>query len=226
MSINVLIIGFDGKQFFPYKEFLLAQQAVLIESKSIVEGIYHLARRTFDLVILDVDDITDNSLAMLTRLKKATAKPVICFSNHMSETDRINTLNAGAAESLLNSEPLPEVKKLLGRFCQKKHYMPLLGGHQLLKVNDLSLCLNRREVKSQNTNLVTTGLEFELLFLLMSNVGQIVERRSIIECLFNNSSKSADKSLNMHISNIRKKLALLSSKSEIKTVRGSGYVLL
>ncbi len=226
MNHKILIISIESKQLFPYREFLLSQQATLVECTSVIEGMYSIARKPFDLVIINADRVTHDSLDMLANIKQSTTKPVMHFSDRMNAVERMNTLIAGADESLLKSETLQTVKNRLELCLRKPCHSKILSSRRTLQVNDMSLCLNRREIKSQGSILSTTGLEFELLFLLMSNAGNVVSRDSIRDSVFAHSMNPCDTSLNMHISNVRKKLAFVSSLSKIKAVRGVGYVFL
>jgi len=74
--------------------------------------------------------------------------------------------------------------------------------------------------------ITTTGLEFNLLALLMSNAGSLVSREFIAENLFQRKLSACDKSINSHIANLRKKFLCISSRPVIKTVKGQGYIFL
>jgi len=71
---------------------------------------------------------------------------------------------------------------------------------------------------------ITTGLEFNLLALLINNAGALVSRECIAESLFQRKLFACDKSINSHIANLRKKFLVISSRPVIKTVRGQGYI--
>ena len=224
MNINILVIQLDDENKLADRDIFKSFNVRTIVCRSVIEGLYRIVRQSFDLIVLDADTITIDSMTLVTKIKSTTTKPILFFSNHLSDTERAHLLIAGADEAFINSDTTQEVKHRLGLHLCKKKQKAQIPKHQTMYVNDLSLCLNRREVKKQDQLLTLTGLEFELLYLLVSNVGTIVKRSFIIDCLF--SHKSSDKNLNMHISNIRKKLALFNVNSEIKTVRGIGYVLL
>jgi len=73
---------------------------------------------------------------------------------------------------------------------------------------------------------ITTGLEFNLLAILINNAGTLVSREIIAEVLFQRKLSACDKSINSHIANLRKKFLVISSRAVIKTVKGQGYILL
>jgi len=72
--------------------------------------------------------------------------------------------------------------------------------------------------------ITTTGLEFNLLALLMSNAGSLVSRELIAEKLFQRKLSACDKSINSHIANLRRKFIVVSTHPVIKTVKGQGYI--
>ncbi|PKG84969.1 hypothetical protein CXF85_04990 [Colwellia sp. 75C3] len=74
--------------------------------------------------------------------------------------------------------------------------------------------------------IATTGLEFNLLALLMADAGSLVSRDVIAQRIFQRKLGSCDKSINSHLANLRKKLLAASSRPVIKTVKGRGYIFL
>jgi two-component system response regulator CpxR len=89
---------------------------------------------------------------------------------------------------------------------------------------EISFC--SREVYCCNQAVVLTGLEFNLLWLLMNAFPKIVSRESIAKHIFNRSLEASNRSISMHISTIRKKLLINTKHSRIKSFRGEGYVFL
>ncbi|PKI16404.1 winged helix-turn-helix domain-containing protein [Colwellia sp. 12G3] len=72
----------------------------------------------------------------------------------------------------------------------------------------------------------TTGLEFNLLALLMVDAGSLVSREVIAQHIFQRKLGCCDKSINSHMTNLRKKLWVISSCPVIKTVKAQGYIFL
>jgi len=72
----------------------------------------------------------------------------------------------------------------------------------------------------------TTGLEFNLLAALITDAGSVISREIIAQQVFQDKLSSCDKSINSHMTNLRKKLLVISSRSVIKTVKGQGYIFL
>jgi two-component system response regulator CpxR len=74
--------------------------------------------------------------------------------------------------------------------------------------------------------ITTTGLEFNLLAMLITDAGSLISRETIAQEIFQRKLSCCDKSINSHMSNLRKKLFVISSHSVIKTVKGKGYIFL
>jgi len=95
-----------------------------------------------------------------------------------------------------------------------------------LIVAQVELNFFNRTVFFQRELIITTGLEFNLLALLMANAGALVTRGCIAEEIFQRELIACDKSINSHIANLRKKLSVISASPVIKTVKGQGYIFL
>jgi two-component system response regulator CpxR len=93
-----------------------------------------------------------------------------------------------------------------------------------IMIDGVEILTGSREVYCDNKLVVLTGLEFNLLWLLMTNSPQLVSRESIAKHIFKRSLDESNRSINMHISTIRKKLLINSEHARIKSFRGEGYV--
>jgi DNA-binding response OmpR family regulator len=83
-----------------------------------------------------------------------------------------------------------------------------------------------RSVIYLGESIQTTGLEFNLLAILMADAGSLVSREVIAQRIFQRKLGNCDKSINSHMTNLRKKLLAISARPVIKTVKGQGYIFL
>lgn len=120
---------------------------------------------------------------------------------------------------------------------EKKIFLPKLNSienkvtsqPQLLDkliIAQVELNFLNRAVLCLGKPVVTTGLEFNLLALLIGEAGSLVSREVIAQHIFQRKLVNCDKSINSHISNLRKKLQVISAQMIIKTVKGKGYIFL
>lgn len=94
-----------------------------------------------------------------------------------------------------------------------------------ISVDDLELSASARSVKRSGEELPVTSVEFDLLSALLREAGKVVKKEDLSENVLERRLSPYDRSLDMHISNLRKKLGLRSDGSErIKTVRSVGYI--
>jgi two-component system response regulator CpxR len=91
-------------------------------------------------------------------------------------------------------------------------------------IDDIEILSDSREVYCGNTLIALTGLEFNLLWLLMTRSPELVSRESIAQLIFNRSIDESNSSINMHISAVRKKLLINTEHKRIKSLRGKGYI--
>lgn len=92
--------------------------------------------------------------------------------------------------------------------------------------NQLRLNTATRSAYLYQKEITLTGLEFNLLKIIIMNAGHIVTRAEIAEAIFHKKTQQCNSSINSHMLNIRKKISRLSREEYIKTVRGKGYILL
>jgi len=91
-------------------------------------------------------------------------------------------------------------------------------------IDDIEIISGSREVYCGNNLVALTGLEFNLLWLLMTRSPELVSRESIAHLIFNRSIEDSNSSINMHISTLRKKLLINKECSRIRSLRGKGYI--
>ncbi len=97
---------------------------------------------------------------------------------------------------------------------------------QKIVIDNIEISSNTREVYCANSVVEMTGLEFNLLWLLMANAPLMVSRECIAEHIFNRSLTGANRSINTHVSTVRKKLLVSDGYSRIKAIRGEGYLFI
>jgi len=178
--------------------------------------------KSYDLVILDVMLPVLNGFQVLDQLRRRSSIPVIMLTARVSERDRIAGLNGGADDYLPKpfgpDELLARIHAMLRR-VGRGH-----GRSITLRCVDITLNLESREVQRSGDPVYLTSIEFEILQCLMKAAGRIVSRDEITTVLYQREATPYERSLDVHISHLRKKLES-SSRPVIHTVRGVGYLL-
>jgi two-component system response regulator CpxR len=232
MSKAILIVDDDVELCFLMKDFF-AQQG--FHTECVHDGHSGLLRAIegkFDLVILDAMLPVLDGFELLRTLRKQSAIPVIMLTARTAQNDRIKGLDAGADDYL----PKPFGPEELA--ARVRAVLRRLGKAETLKADriesgNLKLDARAREVRYFGIPVVLTSVEFDILELLMRAAGRIVSRDELAVVLYQRRSTPYERSMDVHISHLRKKLELAqrqqrparsTERPQIRTVRGIGYL--
>lgn len=173
----------------------------------------------FDLVLLDVMLPGFDGFSLLQQLRAASNIPVIMLTARTSPADRIHGLEQGADDYL----PKPFAPdELLARIRAVLRRARNGGAVSVFEANGVKVCPSTREAWCDNTRMELTGAEFDILDILLRNAGRIVSRDEIATALYQREASPYERSLDVHISNLRKKLGV--RRAAIRTLRGNGYL--
>ena len=190
------------------------------------EGL-RLARRgqPFDLILLDVMLPHLNGFEVLQQLRQTHLTPVILLTAKDEDFDRIYGLELGADDYLSKPfntrELLARIKALFRRVSYET--TPTLQPE--MRVGPLTINSQYQQVTLVDKPVECTGTEFSILQTLMVNRGKVTSKEDISQAVFGRALAPYDRSIDMHVSNVRKKLAQNSDIEFIRTVRGGGYML-
>jgi len=176
----------------------------------------------FDLIILDVMLPVLDGFEVLRQLRKRSNTPVIMLTARTAQNDRVAGLNAGADDYL----PKPfGPEELLARIRAVLRRSGKPDGVTQQEVESAGVRLNpaTREAWFFGEALEVTALEFDILEVLVRAAGRIVSRDELSAALYQRRSTPYERSLDVHISHLRKKLER-DQRSLIRTVRGVGYL--
>ncbi|WP_321530394.1 response regulator transcription factor [uncultured Desulfuromonas sp.] len=176
----------------------------------------------YDLVILDVMLPGMNGFDVLRQVRQSSEVPVVMLTARGEDIDRIVGLELGADDYLpkpFNPRELVARIRAIQRRTDNRNQMDAP-----LRVGDLSLDPGGRQVRCHDTEIVLTSVEFSLLHMLLSHAGQVVSREDMVSQVLGRHLSPYDRSIDVHISSVRKKLGQTpSGRERIKTIRGVGY---
>jgi two-component system response regulator CpxR len=174
----------------------------------------------FDLVILDVMLPVLDGFEVLRQLRRRSATPVIMLTARTARSDRIAGLDCGADDYL----PKPfEPEELLARIRAVLRRAGKAGAPaQQAEAGGVRLNSQTREASYLGEALDITSLEFDILELLVRAAGRAVSRDELTAALYQRKSTPYERSLDVHISHLRKKLER-NGRTLIRTIRGVGY---
>ena len=174
----------------------------------------------FDLIILDVMLPLLDGFEVLRQLRQDSELPVIMLTARTASADRISGLDLGADDYV----PKPfEPQELAARI---RAILRRAGKHatsrgEVLEVPPVKIDTGQRKAWASSGEVELTTVEFDILELLLRSAGRVVSRAELIEMLYGRQPTMFDRSIDVHICHLRKKLE--SPQILIRTIRGTGY---
>jgi DNA-binding response OmpR family regulator len=224
---RVLLVDDDRELCQMLGEYLDAEH---FEVKSVHDGTDALAElqvNEFEILILDVMLPSVGGFDVLRKLGASYKTPILMLTARGDDVDRIVGLELGADDYLSKPfnprELVARIRAILRRAGSRPaRDMP----PDELTVGPIVLNTGMHQVRIADRTIALTGAEFRVLELLMRSVGQVISREAMTEQALGRKLVPYDRSIDTHISNLRRKLELEAGKNpEIKNVRGSGYTL-
>lgn len=155
-------------------------------------------------------------------LERIDSIPIIVISAKVNVSDKVNLLLNGASDYL--TKPF-DIQELLARIkVQFRRQTEKITGKTLI-FQEIELDAETHELKISGRPVRVTRTEFAILKLLMQNPGQVVTRSVMLERISLDTPDCTENSLNVHISNLRKKLRKVSGRDHIEAVWGIGFKL-
>lgn len=225
---RILIIDDDIELCELLVEYLSSEKLEPVCIHNGAEGLEKLKTESFDLLILDVMLPEMNGLEVLKHTKSFSKIPVIMLSAKGDEVDRILGLELGADDYLPKPfSPRELVARIKALFRRLNRDTDDARGYETcrIEIDGILLESSTRSVSKNGCELPLTEVEFSILEQLMKSGGSIVERQDLAIKVLGRRLSYDDRSLDVHMSNLRRKLGHGSGdKERIKTIRGVGYL--
>jgi DNA-binding response OmpR family regulator len=186
-----------------------------------VRGLACALSQEFSLVVLDLMLPGMNGLEVLRRLRKVSPIPVLILTAKGEDADRVLGLEMGADDYVPKPfsprELIARIRAILRRTGQARATGPVVAG-------DLRLDPTVREAWLRDVRLHLTSAEFTLLEVFLRGAGRILSREHLTEAVLGRKLGAFDRVIDVHVSNLRKKLGGGQDTQRIKAIRGSGYL--
>ena len=181
------------------------------------DGLFKAQQNAYDAILLDVMLPKLDGWGVLAALRPACRTPVLMLTARDAVPDRIKGLNAGADDYLTKPFDIDELLARLRALIRRSAGQT----HPTLTIGDLVLDTAARRACVAGAEIVLTAREYSLLEYLALHRGEVVSRTTLYEHLFDEDDDSLSNLLDVHVSNLRKKLG----HDLIVTRRGLGYCI-
>lgn len=221
-SISILLVDDDVELCSSLKRLLSMDGFDVKAVHDGDSGARYALKGEYDLVILDVMLAGGDGRKVLRRIRLTSQVPVIMLTARGDEADRIAGLERGADDYL----PKPfNPRELVARMRAVLRRKSVSALPETLRIGDLQIDCRKRKVVRNGCDVALTGAEFDILLLLVRSVGKVLSREEIADAALGRPVGFFDRSIDNHISNLRKKLgAHVGENERIQNVRGAGYV--
>lgn len=228
---SLLLIDDDHALTELLKEYLSAQGYKVQVASDGEAGLFAAkSGQYFDLIILDVMLPKLDGFEVLKRLRATHITPVLMLTAKGDDFDRILGLELGADDYLAKPFNHRELSARVKAIVRRVDIQAGLQGEKqkqsVIEIGDVQLNVASQTVACNAQKVELTGTEFAVLRLLMSCSPDLVPKQAISEQVLGRKLAAFDRSIDMHVSNLRKKLNQFSEHDKIKTHRGVGYVYL
>jgi two-component system response regulator CpxR len=220
--VHLLLIDDDAELCALLSEFLKREGFTVDCEHEGNRGLERAGQPGVDLVVLDVMLPGIDGFEILRRLRTHSKVPVIMLTARGEDVDRIVGLEIGADDYLAKPFNPRELAARIRAILRRYEARPAAPAGRI-EVNGIVLAPANREVYSGGKPVELTTFEFDILEMLMRSAGRVLSRDALMENFYNRKATPFDRSIDMHISHLRKKLE--RGDSIIKTIRGVGYQL-
>lgn len=217
---KILIIDDDEELCELVSEYLNVEGFEVEAVHDGASGLQEALAENHDLVILDVMLPKKNGFDVLRGVREKSQIPVLMLTAKGDDMERIVGLEIGADDYLpkpFNPRELVARLRAILRRVQNEN-----NGNQTekLETDDLEVSVAARSARRKGEEIPLTSVEFDLLVVLLRNIGNVVKKEDLSVQVLERKLSPFDRSLDMHISNLRKKL----DNDRIKTIRSVGYI--
>jgi len=221
--MNILIIEDETYLLEKLQSLLTSEHYTVMTATDGRHGLRKIFSDTYDLILLDIMLPGMNGLEILKEIRTAGIEtPVLMLTAKGDIEDKVVGLNLGAddylAKPFSTAELIARVRALIRRGKT---------GNPIIAVDNIRLNTISREVNKNGELLTLTIKEFAILEFLLHNRGRVISRFTLAEHVWGDNFDSFNMSnfIDVHMSNLRKKLKSPDHEQIIKSIRGVGYLI-
>lgn len=186
------------------------------------DGMEKALKNDYELILMDLMLPLKSGDEILRSLRQAKKTPVIVLSAKSDVTDRIDLLRLGADDYICKPFDVDEVVLRIEAVLRR------IGGAkspeaETLRYKELVLLPEEQRVYLGEEEIRCTSMEYAILEIMLKNPGKVFSKRNLFESVTGEDYMSEDNTMNVHMSNLRKKIGKVTEEAYIETVYGMGY---
>ena len=224
---SILIIDDDIEFCMMLRDYLTAHDIYLTMEHDGDAGLDAVRTCALDMILLDVMLPGIDGLEVLSRLRGFSPLSVLLLSAQGSEANRILGLDEGADDYLAKPFNPRELVARIGAILRRSERKPIQvkPPEPAPENSGLAFDFMSRQAFYRGNRLLLTDVEFSLLSIFLRSPGMILDREDLVARVLQRPFNPLDRSLDMHISRLRRKLAVVEEFVDpIKTIRSAGYL--
>ena len=224
MKNKLIVVLDDDEHILELIRFNLTKENYEVKTFDTLKEFFNFLKQTIpDLIILDIMLPEIDGYEICKKLKSDVRLkniPIIFLSAKSEEVDKILGLELGAEDYIIKPFSVRELVARVKVVLRRTEQPPTIS--KQIKINNtLVIDLDNFEVYVENKKVELTTAEFKLLETLVSNKNRVLSRDTLLDYLWGTQKAVIDRTIDVHITNLRKKLGKASKF--IKSVRGIGY---
>lgn len=224
MQTKILVVEDDEDINRILRRYLEREKYEVISAFSGTEAKLQLQLKTFDMIILDLMIPGIPGEELIKEIRKNAQIPILVISAKSAVEDKVNVLKSGADDYMTKpferEEVLARVEAILRR---SKQATSATNTDNDLILKNLILRAASREVFVKGSLILLTQYEFDILHLMLQNPDRVFTKEHLYQDIWKTGYYGEDNTINVHISNIRKKIKEFDEEAYIKTVWGIGF---
>lgn len=223
MSATVLIIDDDRELCSLLCDFLSLEGFSPRAIHHGAQAVTHCHEHVYDAIVLDIMLPGLQGLDVLRELRRFSTTPILMLTARGEDTDRILGLELGADDYLPKPCNPRELSARLRAILRRSQAAAEELAPALLEAGQTRIDPANRSATYAGVDLQLTSAEFNVLQVLVGNAGTVVNKEILSREALGRALSAYDRSIDVHVSKIRKKLAALGGDNLIVSVRGNGY---
>ncbi|TWX72108.1 response regulator transcription factor [Colwellia demingiae] len=229
---HILLIDDDAELAELLTEYLETENFKVTSCLDGASGLAKAFDDSFDLILLDVMMPILNGFEVLKALGGNHKTPILMLTAKGDDNDRILGLELGAddylAKPFKHRELLARIKAILRRISivKSQSAAEVKTPTKQLTINQVKVNQATREITCRDHLLELTGTEYLVLVYMIENHSKIISKAEISEKVLQRKLSPYDRTVDVHVGNVRRKLLVIDPVDKMKTVRGAGYVFL